>query len=350
MSDPSKAWEFRTFKHDRILTTCKFTADGAAVVAGDFEGRLLRWTVETGERVEVGTLPTCIAAVLPGTDGRLYASDYQGTVKAWIDGKPAWTIERAHPVWMRAAALSRDGSMIATGARDGVVRLWSTSDGKLLKELKGHGRDVYSAAFHPGGKALATGDYDGKIVHWDLEQGAPVRTIEVPELIARNPEYLCDVGGVRALAFDATGGKLAASGLKDAKSNTFCPGVPAGYVFDWASGKEIARAKVKGESIDGGMTSVRFRSDGLLVGSGEGAGSGALWFWKPGETEPCHTLGGQSAYEVDVHPDGTRVAAAFFEPIGPGGNGNGKPIKKGEYVSNGGRIRIFSLTEKPAKK
>jgi hypothetical protein len=346
----SAAWELKSFKHDRILTTCKFTAEGDAVLAGDFEGRILRWAVESGERTEVGSHAACVSAILPGPSGRLYTADFQGTVKAWSEGKTIWTIERAHPVWMRAAALSTDGALLATGARDGIVRLWSTVDGKLVRELKGHGRDVYSAAFHPDGKSLATGDYDGKILHWELADGKLVRTIDVPGLITRNPDYLCDVGGVRALAFDAKGERLAASGLKDAKSNTFCPGVPAGFVFDWGSGKEVAKARVKEGSIDGGMTSVRFMADGVLVGSGEGAGAGALWFWKPGELDPFQTLSGQSAYEVDVHPGGQRIAAAFFEPIGPGGNGNGKPLKKGEYVSNGGRIRIYSLTEKPAKK
>jgi WD40 repeat protein len=346
----SAAWELKSFKHDRILTTCRFTREGDAVLAGDFEGRLLRWVVETGERSEIGTHPACISGILPGPAGRLYSADYQGGVKAWAEGKLLWTIERAHPVWLRAFALSPDGSLLATGARDGVVRLWSTVDGKLVRELKGHGRDVYSAAFHPDGTSLATGDYDGKILHWEVATGKVVRTIDVPGLVTRNADYLCDVGGVRALAFDAKGERLAASGLKDAKSNTFCPGLPAAFVFDWASGKEVAKARVKEGSIDGGMTSVRFLPDGQLVGSGEGAGAGALWFWKPGEPEPSQTLSGQSAYEVDVHPGGTLIAAAFFEPVGPGGNGNGKPLKKGDYVSNGGKVRVYSLLEKPAKK
>src|SRR6185295_16577764 len=158
----------------------------------------------------------------------------------------------------------------ATGARDGIVRLWSTADGKLVRELKGHARDIYSAAFHPDGKSLATGDYDGKILHWEITTGKLVRTLEAPVLVTRNADFLCDVGGVRALAFDAEGKRLAASGLRDAKSNTFCPGAPAGVVFDWESGKATGTLKAKDDKIDGGILALRYLQDGTLVGCAEG--------------------------------------------------------------------------------
>ena len=88
-----------------------------------------------------------------------------------------------------------------------------------------------------------------------------------------------------------------------------------------------------------------FLSDGTLMGCAESQSSGAIWFWKPGEAEPFHAVGGQSVYEVDVRPDGMAVAGAFFAQIGKQGNGRGD--KKGEYVANGGQIRMFGLYEKP---
>src|SRR6185503_20727613 len=126
----------------------------------------------------VGSHATWVTAILPGPSNRLISADLQGNVKAWDLAKPGpvWTIEHAHPGWLKAAALSPDGSLLATGARDGIVRLWSTADGKPVKELKGHARDVYSAAFHPDGKSLVTGDYDGKILHWEVASGKLVRT------------------------------------------------------------------------------------------------------------------------------------------------------------------------------
>jgi WD40 repeat protein len=346
-ADPTKAWEIKAFKHDRILTTCKFSPAGDAVFAGSFDGKIRRWATDTGAATLVGTHGAWVSAVLPGPSNRLISADLQGTVKAWDLSKPeepVWTIGRAHPGWLRAAALSPDGSLLATGARDGIVRLWSTADGKPVNELKGHARDVYSAAFHPDGRSLATGDYDGKVLHWEVSSGKLVRALDAGGLLTRNPEFLCDVGGVRALAFDAKGARLAASGLKDAKSNTFCPGAPSAIVFDWETGKATTTVKAKDEKVDGGVTAVRFLADGTLVGCAEGQSSGAIWFWKPGEAEPFHALSGQSVYEVDVRPDGMAVAGAFFTPIGSSGNGKGK----GEYVPHGGQVRLFGLYEKPA--
>ena len=344
-ADPRKAWEMKSFKHDRILTTCKFSPDGETVFVGSFDGKIYRWTPETGERTVVGSHGTWISALLPAGPDRLYSADLQGNVKAWAIGtpEPRWTIDRAHPGWLKAFALSPDGSLLASGGRDGVVRLWSTADGTLAKELKGHTRDIYSAAFHPDGRSLASGDYDGKILHWELASGKLVRTLDASGLLTRDADFLCDVGGVRALAFDATGVRLAASGLRDAKSNTFCPGAPSAIEFDWATGKAARTVKAKDEKIDGGMTAVRYLEDGTLVGCAEGQSSGAISFWKPGEGEPFHTIGGQSLYEVDVRPDGLALAGAFFLPLGSGGNGRGK----GEYVPNGGVVKLFGLYEKP---
>jgi WD40 repeat protein len=346
IADPTKAWEVKTFKHDKILTTCRFTLAGDAILAGSFDGKIHRWVVETGEHTTLAQHVTWISAMIPTSD-RVYSADFQGNLKAWdlAASKEAWKVDGAHPGWLKTLALSPDGALLASGARDGIVRLWSAADGKLVKELKGHARDVYSAAFHPDGKSLATGDYDGKILHWDVATGKVVRTLDAGILTTRSPEFLCDVGGVRALAFDATGKRLAASGLRDAKSNTFCPGVPAGIVFDWESGKATNNLKGKDDKMDGGILSLRFMADGTLVGCAEAQNYGAIWYWKPGEAEPFHATGGLPVYDIDIQPDGMAVAGSFYQTIGKGGNGRGD--KRGEYVPNGGTVRMFGLYEKP---
>src|SRR6185369_13642334 len=99
----------------------------------------------------VGTHVTWISAIVPGPSDRLYSADFQGNLKArdLKESKEAWKVDGAHPGRLKAMALSPDGATLATGARDGVVRLWTAKDGKLVKELKGHAKDIYRAEFPP---------------------------------------------------------------------------------------------------------------------------------------------------------------------------------------------------------
>lgn len=53
-------------------------------------------------------------------------------------------------------AASSDERILATGARDGSIRLWSLADGRFLTTLEVHKQAVYSVAFSPDGRMLAS--------------------------------------------------------------------------------------------------------------------------------------------------------------------------------------------------
>lgn len=68
-----------------------------------------------------------------------------------------------------------DGSQFVAGSStgsNGEARIYSTEDGKLLHELKGHTRAVFSVAFAPDGKHVATGGFEGKVRIFNAETGA----------------------------------------------------------------------------------------------------------------------------------------------------------------------------------
>ena len=52
--------------------------------------------------------------------------------------------------------------------------------GKSLKILQGHGKEVVSVIFSPDGKLLASGSKDGTIKIWDIDTGECLNTLSSP--------------------------------------------------------------------------------------------------------------------------------------------------------------------------
>ena len=79
-----------------------------------------------------------------------------------------------------AVAFSPDGTRIASGGRDGILRLWDAGTGDLLLKLEGHSDYIKSLAFSPDGRQIATGSGDHTVRIWDA-QAAAIRWREVQE-------------------------------------------------------------------------------------------------------------------------------------------------------------------------
>lgn len=80
-----------------------------------------------------------------------------------------------------------DGSKFVVGssaAMTGAVRVYNTEDAKLLFELPGHSRGVFSVDFRPDSAQIATGGFDGTIRLFDANTGLLVKQF-VPVVISQ---------------------------------------------------------------------------------------------------------------------------------------------------------------------
>ncbi|KAH9823379.1 WD40-repeat-containing domain protein [Melampsora americana] len=125
--------------HKSEIYSLAFSPDGHMLVSGSGDKTARIWDMEQG---------TC--------SFHLLIEDISVTENGPVDAG------------VTSVCVSPDGTLLAAGSLDTVVRLWDTSTGQLLDKLKGHKDSVYSVAFSPDGKFLVSGSLDKTLKLWDL--------------------------------------------------------------------------------------------------------------------------------------------------------------------------------------
>src|SRR5437588_839073 len=89
---------------------------------------------------------------------RVVAASDGGLLMVWdVPAGTATTIAFPTTEEIRAVAVSADGTLLATGGTDAVVRLWDVGTGRPHgSPLTGHAERIFSLAFSPDGRTLVS--------------------------------------------------------------------------------------------------------------------------------------------------------------------------------------------------
>ncbi|MBK9751752.1 MAG: WD40 repeat domain-containing protein [Chloroflexi bacterium] len=211
--------------------------------------------------------------------------------------EPIVTLE-GHEGGVNSVAFSPDGTLLASGGTDTVVRLWNPTTGELTNELSGHTAPVFAVAFNSDGTLLATTGQDFSVPIWDVNSGEQID----------NASNLTDLG-IMIIG-------LAASGDRPGYTAAF-------YALTWVSefieGEEetpLAAGDVEATSLvprdtffvgDPTIYSLAVASDGSIV---EGTSEGIRLFFS-GINQGADLTGvSDSIHDVEFSADGTLLASA----------------------------------------
>ncbi len=101
-----------------------------------------------------------------------------GAVTVWNLASRAKRLElRGHTDAILGAAVSADGTTLATAGYDRQILLWSLANGAVLRTLKEHTDAVLGVSFSPDGKVLASCSADRTVKLWDWRTGRRIATL-----------------------------------------------------------------------------------------------------------------------------------------------------------------------------
>jgi WD40 repeat protein len=154
------------------------------------DGRAAIWDLK--DRDQNPDAPPVLLGDKPQGSGRLYA-DWHGTTnviaiggpdgvaRLWKsrDGRWTSTKELRHPSSIEVLAFSADGRWLATGCRDGGMRLWSVDSGVWTGAGWYHAGPVTRVQFSPDGRLLLSASRDGT-----------ARVVPLPEMTTGEPKAI----------------------------------------------------------------------------------------------------------------------------------------------------------------
>jgi len=161
-----RSWDLKEVKllktmrgHRSWVEAVAFCNNGKHALSTGYDSRLLRWNLDTGE----------IVSEMP-----YKRQDYEK------DGSPnsprirKRTVDLKPSTWLQtvnlALACSADGTRAYSAGENRGIACWDTTSGKLLKELKGHGRSVRALAISPDGKTVVTASDDTSLLVWEVPE------------------------------------------------------------------------------------------------------------------------------------------------------------------------------------
>jgi WD40 repeat protein len=168
-------------RHPGQVFALAFSPDGKVVLTGSTDRTARLWEAGTGKAVGeplLHSIPVLTAAW--SADGRVLATagyDLARTkneVRLWDAATRKQLGAPLEAGWVRAVALSPDGTTLVTGDVQGFLRRWDVATRQERGEPARHRRPIMSLVFSPDGKKFLSGSMDLTARLWDTSTGKPI--------------------------------------------------------------------------------------------------------------------------------------------------------------------------------
>jgi|GEM_PF-98825 len=276
--------------HERPIFALAFSPDGSLLVSTSADESIVFWDLtKPGQKKTISLDYALVFCLAFSPDGRYLAlGTSEGNIKL-LEVETLEVIQKllqGHKSSIESLVFNNDGSLIASGGRDGLICLWKVPTDEKISVLEGHTDWVTSLAFSPDDCYLASGGSveDKTIRLWDFQKEGQFKI------------FKGHTNSINSLTF------LEQGLVSSSYDNTI-------RVWQILDGEEIAQFKQHTNWI----YSIACSPNHSYIISGHNDQTIRLWE-QDTEKETLIILGHQSAVAtVDFHPQGLLMASGGWD-------------------------------------
>jgi len=192
--------------HNHFVQDVVLSSDGQFALSASWDKTLRLWDLNTGQTTRrfVGHTNDVMSVSFSADNRQIVSGSRDKTIKLWNTlGECKYTItEEGHTEWVSCVRFSPNtqNPVIVSGGWDKYVKVWNLSNCKLRTNHIGHSGFVSTVTVSPDGSLCASGGKDGSTMLWDLNDRKHLYSLDAGDQInslvfSPNRYWLCAATG-----------------------------------------------------------------------------------------------------------------------------------------------------------
>mmetsp|Transcript_81 Transcript_81/g.227 ORF Transcript_81/g.227 Transcript_81/m.227 type:complete len:322 (+) Transcript_81:141-1106(+) len=188
--------------HSHFVSDVVLSSDGQFALSSSWDHTLRLWDLSSGvtTRRFVGHEKDVLSAAFSTDNRQIVSGSRDKTIKVWNTlGECKYTLEEnGHTDWVSCVRFSPSAQSpaVVSCGWDKMVKIWSMTTCKVKATLSSHSGYLNSVTVSPDGSLCASGGKDGVAMLWDLQEGKLLYTLEANDTIytlcfSPNRYWLC---------------------------------------------------------------------------------------------------------------------------------------------------------------